>query len=84
MVMNIVQRTASNPVAWFLYRACGRLSNYLGQINANAQFARQIANRDENRAKLVVELFPDLAVANGPFKGLRYLSTQAFWERALP
>lgn len=84
MVMNIIQRTARNPAAWFLYRACGHLSNYLGQINANAQFARQIASRDEKRAKLVAELFPDLTVANGPFKGLRYLSTQAFGSALFP
>jgi hypothetical protein len=84
MVMNIVQRTASNPIAWFLFRACGRLSNYLGQINANAQFARQVASRDEKRAKLVAELFPDLTVASGPFKGLRYPSSQTFGSVLFP
>lgn len=84
MIMNIVQRTASNPVAWFLYRACGHLSNYLGQINANALFARQIVSRDEKRAKILAELFPDLTVTNGPFKGLRYPSKQAFGSALFP
>jgi precorrin-6B methylase 2 len=84
MLMNLVQRTARNPVAWFLYRACGRFSNYLGLINANAQFVRQSAERDEKSAKITAELFPDLTVANGPFKGLRYPSVHTFGSAFFP
>jgi SAM-dependent methyltransferase len=81
---NFVQRTANNPLAWLFYRACGRLANYLGKINAQAQFARQIANRDALRAKVTAELFPDLTVSNGPFKGLRYPSDQALGSALFP
>lgn len=82
--LNLVERTAKNPIAWSVYRACGRFSHFLGQINAHAQFIRQSADRDEKSAKIIAELFPDLTVANGPFKGLRYPSGQAFGSALFP
>lgn len=79
-----VRRTARNPVAWFLYRAAGRIANYLGKVNAQALSAREIATRDELTARVLKELFPDLTVAGGPFKGLRYPTWQAFGSAILP
>lgn len=81
---NFVRHTAKNPVAWLLYRACGRAANYLSKINAQAQFARQIASRDELQARVVAELFPDLTVSRGPFKGLRYPSRDSFGSALFP
>jgi precorrin-6B methylase 2 len=79
-----VRRTAKNRVAWFLYRAGGRAANYLANINAQAQFARQLATRDELSARVAGELFPNLTVASGPFKGLRYPSGHSFGSAFLP
>ena len=36
-----VERTATNPVAWFLYRVCGQISNYLGRIHRRALSVRK-------------------------------------------
>ncbi len=82
--MKVVQRTASNPFAWLIYRVCGRISNYLGQINANAQFARQVESRNAKSAELIAALFPDLIVANGPFRGLKYPSLHTFGSALFP
>jgi hypothetical protein len=65
--MNLVQRTAKNPIAWFFYRACGWLGQYLGRINGQAQFVRLSADREKLNARITAELFPDLTVVNGPF-----------------
>lgn len=79
-----VQRTARNPVAWFLYRAAGRMANYLSKVNEQALFAREIITRDELTVRVMKELFPDLTVAGGPFKGMRYPSWQSFGSAILP
>jgi precorrin-6B methylase 2 len=84
MLMKFVQATAKNPFAWLTYRVCGRVASYLGQINANAQFARQAATRDEKSAMLIAKLFPDLVVTKGPFKGLRYPSMHTFGSALFP
>ena len=79
-----VQRTARNPAAWFLYKAAGRIANYLGKVNAQALFAREMAARDELNARVLKELFAHLTVTSGPFKGLRYPSAQSFGSAILP
>lgn len=81
---SFVQRTAKNPIAWFLFRICGRLSDYLGRIFEYAQIARRGGERDEMVEHITAELFPDLAVANGPFKGLQYPSAKSFGSPLLP
>jgi precorrin-6B methylase 2 len=79
-----VQQTARNPVAWFLYRAAGRIATYLSTVNAQALFAREIITRDELTSRVMKELFPDLTVAGGPFKGMRYPTWQSFGSAILP
>lgn len=70
----VVARTATNPIAWSLYRWCGRFSNALGQIYGHARFTREIGERDEHLRRLTRELFPeDAIVVSGPFAGLKYL-----------
>jgi hypothetical protein len=84
VVTNVVRRTANNPLAWLVYRACGRLATHLGKINAQAQFTRQITHRHELTEKVISELFPELTVARGPFTALRYPSSQSFGSALLP
>lgn len=79
-----VQRTARNPVAWFLYRAAGRMANYLWKVNEQALFAREITTRNELASRVIKELFPDLTVAGGPFKGMRYPTWQSLGSAFLP
>ena len=69
---HLVQRTATNPIAWRLYRGCGWLSDYLGRAYRRAQSVREPLLGPIQIAP--EQLVPDLAVANGPFKGLRYPS----------
>jgi precorrin-6B methylase 2 len=81
---NFVQRTAWNPIAWWVYRTCGWLSVHFGRIYGHAQFVRQSAERDGMIARVTAEIFPDLTVAYGPFKGLRYPSARSFASALLP
>jgi hypothetical protein len=72
---HLVQRTATNPIAWQLYKGCGRLSDYLGRTYRRAQSVRE-----PERGPIQIapeQLVPDLVVANGPFKKLRYMSGQS-------
>jgi precorrin-6B methylase 2 len=79
---NVVHRTAKNPVAWFFYRECGRLSDSLGRIYRRAQSVRQ---PDRLQTQITPEqLFPDLIVVNGPFKKLRYPSEESVSSAILP
>jgi hypothetical protein len=84
MGKNVVARTAWNPIAWPLYRLCGRLSDSLGHIYGHARFTREIGERDETLRKLARELFPELTVAGGPFRGMRYPSGQSYGSALLP
>jgi hypothetical protein len=80
---NLVDRTAGNPVAWSLYRFCGRLSDSLGRVYSHARFSREVG-RDKRLRSIGQELFPDMTVAGGPFKGMRYPSRQAYGSALLP
>ncbi|MGB6384374.1 MAG: hypothetical protein WBD25_06560 [Terriglobales bacterium] len=79
-----VARTARGPVAWPLYKLCGRLSDSLGRIYGHARFTREVGERDETLRKLTQEMFPELTVAGGPFKGMRYPSGQSYGSALLP
>lgn len=79
---HLVQRTATNPIAWQLYRGCGWLSDYLGRTYRRAQSVRE-----PGRGPIQIapeQLAPDLVVANGPFKRLRYPSGQSVNSVLLP
>jgi hypothetical protein len=72
---HFVQRTATNPVGWRFYRGCGKLAGFLGRAYQRAQFVRE-----PNRGPIqipVEQLIPNLTVANGPFRSLRYPSAQS-------
>ncbi len=84
MGKNIVARTAKNPIAWSLYKMCGRLSGSFGRIYGHAHFTREIGERDETLRKLLREMFPELTVAGGPFRGMRYPSAQSYGSALLP
>ena len=84
MGKNVVARTARNPIAWPLYKLCGRLSDSLGRVYGHARFTREIGERDEALRKLARELFPELTVAGGPFRGMRYPSEQSYGSALLP
>jgi len=81
---NVVGRTAKHPIAWPLYKLCGRLSDSLGRIYGHARFTREIGERDETLRKLTREIFPELTVAGGPFRGMRYPSEQSYGSALLP
>jgi hypothetical protein len=94
-VAQIVKVTAKNPVGWLFYRFTGRLATYLRKIHAFAQLSRRpdsaqssaLAWRPDDRRKiahLTTQLFPELTVADGPFRGLRYPSTQSVGSMFLP
>jgi len=80
----VVGHTASNPLAWPVYRACGRVSGYLARVYGHAHYTLELGERDERMRKLAAELFPDLTVAGGPFQGMRYPSAQPFGSALLP
>ncbi len=84
MGKNVVGRTAKHPIAWPLYQLCGRLSDSFGRIYGHARFTREIGERDETLRNLARELFPDLTVAGGPFRGMRYPSGQSYGSALLP
>jgi hypothetical protein len=81
---SLVARTARNPIGWSFYKLCGRLSGWFGRIYGHAHFAREIGERDETLRKLVPEIFPELTVAGGPFRGMRYPSAQSYGSALLP
>ncbi len=81
---NVVTRTARSPIAWPLYKFCGRLSGALGRIHGIARFTRERCERDETVRNLAQQIFPDLTVAGGPFRGMRYPSPQALGYALLP
>jgi len=81
---NAVGRSARNPIAWSLYKLCGRLSNSFGRIYGHAHFARETGERDERLREIVDSMFPSLTVAGGPFKGMRYPSGQSHGSALLP
>ncbi len=80
----VVGNTANNPLAWSLYRACGRLSRSLGRVYGHAHFARETGERDQRLNELVLQLFPEPKVAAGPFKGMLYPYAQSFGSALLP
>jgi hypothetical protein len=79
-----VQRTAKNKFGWFAYKTCGQLSNYLAKIYGHARFTRETTERDEKLIGIAGELFPDLTVATGPFRGLRYPSLRSVGSALVP
>ena len=81
---NVVARTASHPIAAPLYDLCGRLSDSLGRIYGHARFTRELGERDETLRKLTGEIFPELRVAGGPFRGMQHPSAQSFGSALLP
>ncbi len=81
---NVVGRTARSQIGWSLYKLCGRLSGSLGRIYGHARFTREIGERDETLAGLTREIFPELIVAGGPFRGMRYPSLQSYASALLP
>ena len=81
---DFVERTARNKLGWYLYRGCGRLSDYFGKVYGHARFVRQVKNRDETLLRIVREVFPTLTVANGPFKGMRYPAAESYGSMLLP
>jgi precorrin-6B methylase 2 len=84
MFKNLVERTARNPIAWFFFRLCGRLSYYLDRPYSYAQIVRRGGERDDMLSKVTTELFPELIVADGPFRGLRYPAAKSFCGALLP
>jgi len=84
ILKDLVERTARNKLGWFLYRGCGRLSDYFGRVYGHAQFVRQVKNQDEKLMRIVRELFPTLTVANGPFTGMRYPAAESYGSMLLP
>jgi precorrin-6B methylase 2 len=81
--INLVRYTASNPIAWIFYRGCLRLSNYLDRIYRFAQSVRSQGDA-ERLCKITAELFPDLTVRNGLFRGLKYPLSQSVGSELLP
>ncbi len=79
-----VGRSAENKMAWFAYRQCGRLSHYLGQIYGHARWSREINHRDALLEGIIQDLFPDLTVSSGPFRGMRYPSRRSVGSALLP
>lgn len=84
MGKNAVARTATNPFAWPLYKLCGRLSDSLGRMYGHARFTREMGERDEALRNLAAEMFPQLIVAGGPFRGMRYPTGQSYGSALLP
>jgi hypothetical protein len=84
VLKDLVERTANNRFGWYVYRGCGRLSDYFGRVYGHARFVRQVKDRDEKLMRIVRELFPTLTVANGPFKGLRYPAAESYGSLLLP
>lgn len=84
MFKNLVERTARNPIAWSFFRLCGRLSYYLDRPYSYAQIVRREAERDDMLSKVTTDLFPELTVTDGPFRGLRYSAAKSFCGALLP
>ena len=80
----LVERTASNNVAWLAYRTCGRLADYFGRVYGHARFARREVEREEATKRIARELFPTLTVVTGPFRGMKYPSLRAVGSALLP
>ena len=81
---SFVANTAYSPIAWPVYKCCGMLSGKLAKIYGHALFTRKNSERDMLLAKVIEDLFPDLTVANGPFKGMRYAAAQSVGSALLP
>lgn len=88
MVKNLakefVGRTAANRFAWSAYRVCGRISDGLRRLYGHAQWTREITQRDAFLEAATNDLFPDLTVVSGPFKGMRYPATRSVGSALLP
>lgn len=81
----VVALTATNRVAWSLYRLCGRMSGVLARVHGHARFARETGERDETLRRVTQELFPhEPVVESGPFRGLRYPSARSYGSALLP
>jgi len=80
----LIDRTADNRFAWFMYGVCGRVSHYFGQIYGHARWVRENSQRDETLTRIASDLFPNLTVASGPFRGMRYPRLQSVGSALLP
>ena len=60
------------------------MSRSLGRIYGHAHFGRETGERDARLRQLLSELFPELTVAGGPFRGLKYPHAQSFGSALLP
>ena len=80
----LIERTAGNRFAWFMYGVCGRLSHSFGQIYGHARWVRENLHRDESLTRIANDLFPNLTVATGPFQGMRYARLQSAGSALLP
>ncbi len=80
---SFVARTAKYPAAFKLYKLSGKIAQSLGQVYGHAHYALELGERDERLRDLARELFPDLIVAHGPFKGMRWI-VQPFGSALLP
>lgn len=78
-----VGRTAGNPLAWSLYKLCGKLSTYFGKIYGHAHHTLEIGERDEKLRGIVCQMFPNPVISNGPFAGMRW-SGQPVGSALLP
>jgi hypothetical protein len=84
MGKRVVASTAKNPVAWSLYKLCGRFSKALGNVYGHAHFTREVGERDQTLRQLARAMFPEPVVSGGPFKGMLYPSAQAYGSALLP
>jgi precorrin-6B methylase 2 len=74
----IVRHTARSPVFWPMYQTFGALASQLGRVHGYAQFVRKEGGVGIRESAILQDLFPELVVANGPFRGLRYPRAQSF------
>ena len=81
---NLVERTARNPVAWAVYKSCGRVAKFFGQFYGHARFVREGYERDQALQQIAEEMFPQPVVASGPFKGLKYPGVRSYGSALLP
>jgi precorrin-6B methylase 2 len=84
VIKKIIAATADYSVAQRVYQACGVLGRHLSQIRGHADFVRENTHLDHELVALARELFPELQVQSGPFRGLQYPSLQSAGSALLP
>jgi len=81
-IQRIIQKTANSPLCWLGYQLIGIPAYYLSLPYRYALRFRHVPN--PKIAACIDQLFPDLKVKNGPFKGMRYPTAQATGSALLP